>query len=189
MLLRTAILALILPLLAACGGGEERLFTTRPLPVESGDRVAIRFASVEVRDLSLPEYADSEAIYIRDADGALVAAPDLAWADIPTRAMTLEMARYLAQITGARVASEPWPFNGRADARLEVRVEEMVAELDGTFRLTGQYFVAPDDMDATGTAELFDVVVAIPAPGTAPAIAAARSAAVRTLARQIAQDM
>jgi len=181
-------LLLCATLLAAAGcGGPDPLRFSVPAAPAAGERVAIRYGTVEIREVSLPAYAASEEIYVRGPDGALAASPELLWSDEPSRAMSLEMARYLAQITGAQVASEPWPFNDRAQAVVEIRVEEMLADAAGLFQLSGQYFVAPD-ASGGGRSGLFSLSAAYAPEGGAPAIAAARGQAVRDLAALIARE-
>lgn len=173
-------------LLAACGGTIER-YAVPPATTEAAlPRVASRYATVEVREVSLPTYAASEEIASRDAAGAITGNKSLLWADAPARAMTLELARVLGLMTRVQVAAEPWPFLDRASAQIDVRVEEMVADADGSFRLAGQYYVAPDS-GVGGRSGLFNLSAPITGEG-AGAIAAARGAVVRDLAEQIARQ-
>lgn len=175
---------LLLAALAACTSVPEQRLTVPRAPVETKQRIA--FASVALREVSLPVYAAGEDIYLSDALGVLRTQPGLFWADDPARAITLELSRHLAQITGARVASEPWPFGGFPEAQVEVRVEEMLAQEGGIFRLAGQYFVSSETGRAR--AQLFDLSVPVPVEAGATAIAAARGQAVQDLALAIARD-
>src|SRR6056297_2030903 len=122
------LLLFILLSLAACSA--DRLYST-PDEVPQA-RVAVAWDSVEVVEVTLPTYAASEAIYVREADGAIAALGPL-WSDDPARATTLQLSRDLAAITGARVAPDPWPFRGFAEVRLDVRIEDFVATGPGTF--------------------------------------------------------
>lgn len=173
--------------LAACSGGDSAVRYAVP-EAEVAVRARISYASVEVIEVSLPTYASLEEIFVGTADGGLQSSTSLLWADDPTRAVTLELARSLAAITGARVAPEPWPFQEPAAARVDVRVEEMVAMADGVFRLKGQYFVAPRDIDRRERSGAFALVAPWNTEGGAAAIAAARGAVVRDLALQIAKE-
>lgn len=175
---------LLLATLAACSSVPEQRVTVPRTPVETKQRIA--FASVVLREVSLPGYAAGEDIYLADAAGVLRSQPGLFWADDPGRAITLELSRHLAQITGARVAAEPWPFGGFPEAQVEVRVEEMLAQEGGSFRLAGQYFVSSETGRAR--AQLFDLSVPVQVEAGATAIAAARGQAVRDLAIAIARD-
>lgn len=172
-------------LLAACSASPARV-TVPEAPV-AGPRVASIHGTVAVREVALPSYAASEEIHVRGPDGALAAAPGVLWADDPTRAITGDLARYLGRMTGAVVAAEPWPFFDRADATLEVRVADMLAEADGQFRLSGQFFVAPERGRRTRSGS-FDIAAPIADPGDPAAIAAARGQAVRDLAALIARE-
>ncbi len=183
-MLKTGPLAILAAttLLAACGGTPDaRVAVPRADP---GQSQRISYGTVSLRSVSLPTYAASEEIYISGPGGVISPGEGLLWADEPERAITLELTRYLAQITGARVASEPWPFLDRPQAELELRIEEMLAYADGTFRLSGQYFVAPEN--GRDRANLFALVVPIGGTFSAQDIAAARGAAMRQLAREIA---
>ncbi|MBY5972480.1 membrane integrity-associated transporter subunit PqiC [Pseudooceanicola marinus] len=184
--MRHLILATSAALALASCAADERFYTVPDVAPETLAPVSIRYSSVEVLEVSLPDYAERQQIARRQADGAVAAETDVLWADLPSRGMSLELARHLGRITGVQVAGEPWPFNDRAQARLEVRVEQMLAEADGTFRLSGQYFVAPD-LGGRGRTGLFDITVPVAGPGPSE-IAAARAQAVAELAGQVARD-
>jgi hypothetical protein len=175
----------LVALLTACSPPPQR-FAVPAVPVT--EEVSIAYASVEVRDVLLPTYASLEEIFVETADGSLTSSPQLLWADDPTRAATLELTRSLSAITGARVASEPWPFDSYAEVRVEVRVEEFIASERGEFRLSGQYFVATFDGEGRDRAVPFRLTVPlIPEAGPAQ-IAAARAAVMAELAASIARD-
>ncbi|MHA6326393.1 PqiC family protein [Roseivivax sp. CAU 1753] len=173
----------VVALLAACSG-EARFASPVVLPEA---RVSSSFPSLEVSEVTLPTYAASEDIYVRGADGAISPAGPL-WADIPARAITLELARDLGTITGVTVAPEPWPFRPFPAATVDVRIEEMLATAEGVFRLSGQYFIAPE---AGGRAASGQFSIEEPILGedlSATAIAAARGRAVARLAELIARE-
>jgi hypothetical protein len=179
-------LALIpaLAALAACSAPER--YVVPQTPVE-GARVPIRYGTVAIREVSLPTYAASEEIQSRGANGAVTSSGSVLWADDPARAITQDVARYLTEITGAQVAAEPWPFFDRAQATVEIRVSDMLAEADGSFRLTGQYFVAPD-AGGRGRAGGFALAAPVAPDGGPAAIAAARGETVRDLSLLIARN-
>lgn len=170
-------------LLTACGAEERRVAAP---PVVVDERVASRFGSVEVLEVSLPTSAAGEEIMIEDADGALILT-ELLWADDPARAMTLQLTRNLTEITGATIAPEPWPFDGFAAARLDVRVERFVAGPTGAVTLSGQYFVADLDGRGRDRARLFSLTTQTSGLTVSDA-ARARSALVADLALLIARD-
>ena len=174
----------VLALLAACGQSPVRYAAA---PVPSGDRIAINVSRLEVREVSLPAYARSEEIWRETAGGALESDSSVLWADDPSRGVTMELSQHLASLTGARVAAEPWPFEDLPQARLVVRVQEMVAGANGQFRMSGQYF-ASHMSGAADRSGAFRVSAPFAPDGGAPAIAAARATAVRDLARLIADQ-
>lgn len=170
--------------LAACGGPPDQRLAVPKAAVEV--KHPIRYATVSVREVSLPSYAALEQIYVADETGLLTSREGVIWADDPVRAVTLEISRYLSNITGAQVAGEPWPFNEPAQATLEVRIEDMLARSDGTFKLAGQYFISSEG--GRGRTRLFDLNVPIAGEARVAAIASARSEAVRDLALEIARS-
>lgn len=170
--------------LAACGPAPGRV-AVPPAPTEA--RVAVAYGTIEVRSVSLPTYALAEEIFVTGPDGALSRLPGVLWADEPARAMTLDLSRALGTITGARVAAEPWPFDALPDARVDIRVTEMVATPGAGFRLAGQYFVAAFDGSDRGASRVFDITVPL-GPADAATIARARAAATVQLAEAIARD-
>ncbi len=185
--MRTALLAALAAttVLPACGGAIQR-YSIPPAEVEEA-RIPVAYRTVEVREVSLPAYAASEEIHVRGKGGALMPQGDLLWSDDPARAVTLELSRYLAQMTAAQVAPEPWPFADRAAALVDVRVSEMFADGDAVFWMSGQYFVAPE-AGGRGRSGLFSLSAPIGPPGGPAAIAAARGEVVRDLARLVARE-
>jgi len=170
--------------LSACSGTADLYSVEAPEPAE---RIAIRFNSVEVRDVSLPTYASSDVIAVQGAGGVLLTDESIRWADEPERAVALELTRHLVQLSGRRIASEPWPFEEYPEAELEIRFESFLARADGQFQARGQYFVSTyeGDGDASG---LFDLAVRYAPEGGPAAIAVARGALVLDLAELIARD-
>jgi hypothetical protein len=100
--------------------------------------------------------------------------------------VALELSRHLAQITGARIASNPWPFEALPDARLDLRFETLVAGEDGIYRATGQYFVAVADgrRERSG---LFDLSAPFDPEAGPAAVAAARGRVILDLALALAR--
>ncbi|WP_135506911.1 PqiC family protein [Roseovarius aestuariivivens] len=168
--------------LAACGAPESRVAIPK---LQADERQSIAYRSVSLREVSLPSYAASEEIFVAGEDGLLSPNEGLLWADDPSRAITLELSRHLSQITGAQVASEPWPFDDYPQVEVELRIETMLPGADNVFRLSGQYFVAPEN--GRDRSRLFDLAVPIVAEG-AGGIAAARGRAVQDLALDIARN-
>ncbi|MBM9593449.1 PqiC family protein [Roseitranquillus sediminis] len=177
-------LAPLLILLAACSSTLGPVRYEMPLP-PPGERVPVNVGALEVRDAQLPLYAELEEIYTEGEGGALVSDTDVLWADDPRRAVTQGLALALARMTTAQVATEPWPLSDLPDARLDVRLDRVLAGADGVFRLSGQYFLSRD----TGAerSDLFDIRVPYEV-GSTQAVAAAKGAAVAELARSIARD-
>ncbi|SIT06577.1 hypothetical protein SAMN05421759_11356 [Roseivivax lentus] len=169
--------------LAACS--SEARFASPVIPPEA--RINSSFPSLEIAQVTLPSYAEAEDIYVRGTDGAISPAGPL-WADLPARSITLQLARDLGTITNATVAPEPWPFRPFPAATVDVRIEELLATAEGIFRLSGQYFVAPEAGGRAASGQFAIEETIVGDPGSASAIAAARGRAVTRLAEQIARD-
>lgn len=175
---------LLVPLALAACGSPERFAVSTPAITQ---KTSIAFASVEVKDVSLPSYAASDEISQRNAEGTLISSSDVLWADAPDRAIALELSQNLSRLTGGRIASEPWPFEAFPDARLEIRFAELVATTAGSFETSGQYFVAVGDgrRERSG---LFDLSVQFDPKGGPNAIAQARGRLILDLAEYIAKN-
>jgi uncharacterized lipoprotein YmbA len=181
MFARPVAVAALLGLLAACGA-PDRIAVQPPAVTQT---VRIAFASVEVRDVSLPSYAAADEIAQQAPDGSLVTSKVL-WADAPERAIGLELSRTLARLTKARIAPEPWPFEQAAAATLDVRFADLVAGTDGVFRASGQYFVGV--YEGRERAGVFDLTVPYDGQGGAAAIAQARGRIIADLAQYLATN-
>lgn len=170
--------------LAACGPPPERYIA--PSPVAAAQQ-RVPYGAIALREVSLPAYAASEEIALADQEGRLQSASGSLWADDPMRAVTLDLVRALSGITGARVASEPWPFASSPDAAVDVRFEEFLASGTGVFTARGMYFVAPDTPGRPERARSFEIAQPFDPDAGYPAIAAARTAVLSTLAAEIAR--
>ena len=181
-MIRPALFVLVMTL-GACASDANRYAVTPP---EVSERIRIAFGSVELREVSLPTYAAADEIHQEAPDGVLKSTTDVLWADAPERAIALSLSRNLAQLTRARVASDPWPFEEFPDARLDVRFEELLARADGRYQASGQYFVAVEEgRERSG---LFDLTVTYDPVGGAAAIAEARGALILNVATEIARE-
>lgn len=171
--------------IAACTPLAERLILT-PLPSTLELRPLV--GSAMVRTVSLPTYAAVEEIPIETTDGLVTINEDVLWADAPERAVTLVLTRTLSDILNTDVGPEPWPFIGLPDVSIDVRVEQILAGADGTFRLTGQFFVGGDGIDFPNTTHTFDISQEM-ADQSFSSIAKAQSATLLTLSEQIARTL
>jgi len=171
--------------LAACTGPTDRLDYTA---LDSGLTLNAFVETAMVRTISLPTYAAAEEIATEIAPGVISANDALLWADDPERAATLTVARHLDDILSATAGPEPWPFAGLPDVAIDVRVSQMLAGADGTFRLNGQFYVGGDGIDFRNTSQQFTITV--PLTGEGPgAVAAAQSQAILQLSEDIARKL
>ncbi len=171
--------------LAGCSNPEKTArFLLDPPPVSAKQKN--RLGRVEVAEVVLPTYASSQEISYQGEDGALHSSPDMLWADDPSAAVTRTLAAQISRISGATAVAEPWPLAEQPDRKLEVRIDQMLAGMDGVFRLNGQYFVSPVTGEEGDVSRRFEI--ALPLPGAGPgATAAAQSRALQMLAERIAR--
>lgn len=170
--------------LSAC---SNPLSTGRYLidPPDPAGKVANRLGTAELLDVSLPDYARGDEVAFQDKDGSIRSTPKQLWADTPARAFTVTLARAASEVSGATVIPEPWPLAEPPRRRIRVDVEKALAGRDGIYRLAGRYYVSDERGGGSNQARgfAFAVPVAEAGPG---GIAAAQSAAIAQLARQMA---
>ena len=172
-------------LAAACTPLSDRLAVS-PTPSELQLRSTVN--SVMVRTVSLPTYAAIEEIAFQLDDGTLAINEDILWADDPERATTLMVTRTLADILQVTTGPDPWPFVERPSVSVDIRVERMLGGTDGTFELTGQYFIAGEAGAFRNRSTQFSFSVPMDAP-VLTALPAAQSRAVLLLSEAIARDL
>jgi uncharacterized protein len=174
-------LLVVLTALTACGDKKARFVIPAP---EAVTQARLRVASIEVRDVSLPAYASASEIVVEDAAGALRPVPKAIWADDPARGITGALARSLEALSTAQVAAEPWPLTTEAQARVQVRIDQMIAKSDDSFSMTGQFAIASSSGAVADSLTRF--AISVPMADLAPAsVATATGAALDQLAVKI----
>jgi uncharacterized lipoprotein YmbA len=157
--MRALAVVMALPL-AACGSADSaRYLIDAPAPTVAETRVSVR--SVELRDVSLPSHASGAEILVREEGGALRPLGDAVWADDPERAVTGTLAQLLDDGSTATVSAEPWPLLDGPSARLDVRIDKMLASVSGVFEITGQAAVSAVDGRPRERVERFAISVPI----------------------------
>lgn len=184
-MLKPILTGLALASLIACSGPANRLDMS---PVASTLQLRATVGSAMLRTVSLPSYAAAEEIAIEVAPGIIGTDADILWADDPARAVTLAMTRHLDGILSATVGPDPWPFAGLPDVSVDVRVAQMLAGVDGMFRLTGQYYVGGDGIDFRNSSHGFEFSVPLEGKGTS-AVALAQARAILQLSEDIARKL
>lgn len=175
------ILALVALGLTACSDNKARYVIA---PEAETSQLRLRVSTIEVQDVSLPTYASATELVAADDAGALRPVSKSIWADDPVRAVTGALARSLEAKSTATVAAEPWPLSEPAQARLIVRVDQMVATADGRFTFAGQFALS----SSTGTLRegLHRFEIFVPMVDGSPAnVADATGKAVGELADQV----
>ena len=180
-LCRLAVVA-VLPL-AACGSADSaRYLIDAPAATGAETRVSVR--SVELRDVSLPSHASGSEILVRAEGGALQALGDAVWADDPERAVTGALAQLLDDRSTATVSAEPWPLLDGPSARLDVRIDRMLANTSGVFEIRGQAAVSAVDGRPRERVERFAISVPI-AEVSAAAVTEAQGRALVALSDEL----
>ena len=183
-MLKPVFAVLLVALVSGCGADPSRI--TLP-PAETTQSVRVGVRSIEVSQVSLPLYAESEEIAIEAENGALLTDDSLLWADDPKRAVTQALVANLTGLTAAKVAAEPWPFDQYPDARLIVRFDRFLPKANGQFEIAGQYYVARVLGNVRETAQSFELSAPY-AVGDVVSISAAQAAVLRDLAVLVASS-
>ena len=170
-------------LLAACG--QTEYFSP---PISRSDvRVNVTAQTVQVNEVSIPEYALNQEIPIEQPNGSLTTDTDKLWADLPDRAMQGALTRHLNTITDARVAAAPWPLSGFPEVEISVFVDDMIVQSDAILRLSGNYAMKSETgRDRVGT---FLITTPVADIYSYTAIIAAHEAAWQELAETLARDL
>lgn len=179
------LLVLALAALSACSPLESRVALS---PMPSSLELRPLVGSAMIRTVSLPTYAAVEEIPFETIDGRIEVNEDVLWADEPERAVTLILTRTVGDILNTDVGPDPWPFAGLPDVSVDVRVQRMLGSADGTFALTGQFFVASEGAQFRDSTNSFEITQSITDTSLA-SIAAAQSAALLALSEQIARTL
>lgn len=167
--------------LAGCGSDPALYLVEPPAPAKA---VRIAVSSIEVKDTTLPSYAEASEIAYESEDGSVRTVADTLWADDPTRAFTSSLVSHLSRATTARVAAEPWPLETWPQAELTVRVDKMLARANGNFQLSGQFALSSPDGVISDRMRSFDIQVPLTGEGS-PAIANATGRAIAQLGAEI----
>ncbi|CTQ49682.1 PqiC family protein [Jannaschia donghaensis] len=176
-------LAPLLLILAACG--QTQYFA--PPATQSEVRVNVRAQTVQVNEISIPEYAINQEIPIQQPDGSLTTDTDKLWADLPDRAMQGALTRHLNTITDARVAAEPWPLSGFPEVEVSIFVDDMIVQSNSILLLTGTYAMKSEvGRDSVGNFAISAPVIDL---DSYTAIIAAHEAAWQQLAEVLARDL
>ena len=189
------ILLLLLPLaLAGCITGEPLRYVVEPALEAVNERVRTSADTISIVEVSLPDYAKETKLFVEgERENALEALENADWGDEPERAFANTLVRELTQITGAEVATEPWPLGGVPEAELRVRVSHMVVRNDGVVSLAGHFSIRRDIRVERNKVELFSLevpVVSTGPEGRTPAdVVRAHSRAWRELAGEIARAL
>jgi len=91
-------------------------------------------------------------------------------------------------MTGADVASDPWPLGGVPEAEVRVDVEQMYVDKSGIMRLSGQFSIRRDRAESRNRIRQFDIETRAAAQ-TPAAIVDAHGKAWQQLADAIAKSL
>jgi len=142
-------------LLSGCTGTNHDRFLIEP--VASATTVKTDARTISITTVNLPTYAKESGIFVQNAAGAIVAIPKADWADDSERAMRLFLVRSLASISGAQVASDPWPLGGVPEAEIRIDVEQMLVDSSNTMRLSGQFSIRRDRAESRSRIRQFNI--------------------------------
>lgn len=177
------LLCLLAALATACAPAA-RLVLVPEAPSQASVRPLV--STFVVRDIELPDYAASDEVFVLDDSGVLSALSGVLWAATPEQTIRSGLVEALGDITGARVAGEPWPFSTLPAAEITVRVSRLTGQPGGALNFAGQYAIAPIDSGLADRSGRFDIRVPVQGED-AQALGRAQAAAVTELAETIAR--
>jgi len=178
-------LACLLALAACSGSPSPDLYTLAPTP---GAVVQTRKLSVELRRVGLAGYLDRPEIVHGTESYRLKLAGNDRWgeplAGMLGRVLTEDLVERLPQ---AAVYTEAGAISTRPDTVLEIDIQRLDADADGTLVLLAQVAVRPDGGTAVASTIRLTAPLAATAPASTQAQVAAMSAVLGALADRIAQ--
>lgn len=185
---RIAPLAFLPLLLGGCLSTEPLRYVVEPALQAQAERVRSSADTISIVEVSLPDYAKETKLFVEGEGSALEAIENADWGDEPERAFANTLVRELTQLTGAEVATDPWPLGGVPEAEVRVRVSNMVVRNDGALSLAGHFSVRRDRAESRNAIELF--AIQVPVASTAPAdVVQAHARSWRELAEVIARSL
>ncbi len=171
---------LFIGFLGGCAASDVSQYAIEGEALETAQASGTR---IEVYEVSLPLYMQSQEIPVMGMDGAIRSSSSALWADDPSRAISLNLAEALSRMSGGVASVEPWPLDEPARARLDVRVKTLLADESGQLQFAGQYFMV-SDTGRRPKVEWFDIKIPIEEVN-GKTIAQATGLATQQLARQI----
>jgi uncharacterized lipoprotein YmbA len=167
--MRRAILLLAL-LLAGCATAQPpALFTLAPV---AGATLPARAGAIELRRVGLAGYLDRDAIVLSAAGYRLRLAANEHWAEPLGKMLDRVLSQDLAQrLPASTVFTEAGAIGGDARLVLEINIERLDADADGTVVLRAQVALHPDGRKAPPRTETLRLAATPAGPGTAELVA------------------
>ncbi len=185
--MKAIVLVLALAVLAGtsgCAGSPTpELYTLSALP---GDRVATRPLSLELRRVGLAGYLDRPEIVRGTVQYHLRVTDNDHWGEpldgMLERVVTEDL---VTRLPNASVFAESGAISTRPDVVLEIDIQRLDADGEGTLVLLSQLAVRPDS--GTATAQTVRLTAKLPVPATTEAQVAAMSTLIGQLADTVAR--
>ena len=141
------ILALAVVTQAGCLSPPARLYLLEPIVDEQSQRTPTQVQAIALAVVSLPEYADSQAIPTRINSARVVLSKHHQWAESPDGAITRVLANRIQAFTGGTTLVEPWPRGFEPEARLEYEFHKLLRDEKGGVEVAGQMRLISGDGD------------------------------------------
>lgn len=167
--MRTFLMLMPLLLLLGCTGANRDRFLIEP--VSSAATIKTGARTISIATVNLPAYAKESGIFVQNAAGSIIAIPKADWADDTERAMRLFLVRSLASLSGAQVASDPWPLGGVPEAEVRIDVEQMLVDNSNTMRLSGQFSIRRDQAESRSRIRQFNIATKAKSNGASDVVA------------------
>ena len=185
-----AIIAALLPLLAACGTAPPPQRYLLSAPTVATARPEAARVRVALERVGIPGYLEEDRIASEAPGPRIVYDEDDRWAEDPRVAITRAMEGTLSAEPALIVLAEPWPRRFRPDIKLQVDFDRFLRTADGGASMSGHFIVMAGDGDEVLTIEPFALTEA--GEGTAPSydvFFGAASRAIQELSDQIVRAL
>lgn len=136
----TSIFGLIF--LTACSSGPgatSYMLGSKPIANQFKSK-PIGITRIGVDSVRVPSYAQGKSIAYMNSDNVLILGEDNLWAERPEESIQRSISRGFRELTGIEVIASPYPRSMSADARVQVRFDELI-RFEGRALFSGQYII------------------------------------------------
>lgn len=152
-----SIMILTMVTLVGCSA-PAKLFLLEPIVDEKSQRTPTKLQAIGMSVITLPEYANSQAIPTRVDNAQVKLSEYYKWAESPDGAITRVLANRIQAFTGAKTLIEPWPRGFEPEVRVEYDFYKLLRDELGGVEVSGQLRLISGDGDDVLAIENFQFI-------------------------------